>query len=156
MKKITLSILMFIACFAHATNWTNYPFATPLPGDTFLFGVLTSAQLGAPTNAQITTTNLQHFFETNLIYTHISNPLTSGLNFTSPPTRGFLTVNVIATNNGMAWLTNLTTTSCQYIGAVNNIGTNYDSITVRIGPRDVLLFTNRVAGVGILSSHWNP
>ena len=48
MKKIILLILTLgLILDARATNWTNYPVATPGASDTFLFAVLTTNQFGA-------------------------------------------------------------------------------------------------------------
>ena len=157
LKTLCLALLALILVLdARATNWTNYPFAMPGTNDTFLFGVLTTNQFGAKTNAQISRDDLTLFFATNTPILRVVNPLTNGLNYTTPATRGWLTVNVVVTNSGVAWLTNLTTTASQFVGALNNVGTNYVSYYMRVGPNDVVLLTNKVAGVGILSSRWQP
>ena len=55
LKKIaTIGALCGLVVSACAVNWTNYPAALPSPGDTFIFGVLTTNQFGVVTNAQIT------------------------------------------------------------------------------------------------------
>jgi hypothetical protein len=156
MKKTILALIAGIAGHVQAANWTNYPFATPGPNDTFLFAVLTTNQFGVVTNAQIIVSNLSTFFATNIPYAAVTNPLTSGVNYTSPPTRGFLTVNVVVTNSGTAVFTNRTSTAVQLVGSLNGTGTNYHSIYMRTGPGDVVLFTNGAAGVGVLSSRWQP
>ena len=158
MKKLflTLGATVALAISAAAVNWTNYPFVTPLPGDTFIFGVLTTNQTGNPTNAQITLTNLGAVLANNPTVTRISNPLVSGLNYTSPPIPGWLTVNLIYTNSSYAALTNLTTGANQFAGALTAVGTNYESIYLRTASNNVVLFTNRVGTVPIISSQWQP
>ena len=159
MKKfITIIGLAVLAGItpASATNWTNYPTGIPGHTDTFLFATTTTNQFGNPTNSQITADGLTQFVSTNTPYTFVANPLTNGMNYTSPPVRGFLTVNVVVTNNGTAWLTNRTTTFSESIGAINRpAATNYDLLLMRAGPGDVFMFTN-FSGVGIISSRWQP
>ena len=161
MKRIVTIIgLMLVTALARAEYWTNYPALIPNPSDTFLFAALPDAN-GNPTNAQIAATNLAKWFNTNVIYAHVSNPLgAGGINYTTPPIRGYLTLNMVVTNSGVALLTNLTTTSYQMCGSLNSTGTNYDSYYMRTSPSDIIQFTNKTvaasSGVGILSSHWNP
>lgn len=157
LKKIAIAAAAGVVTFsAHAVNWTNYPIITPLPGDTFLFGAVTTNQTGALTNGQITLTNLGAAIANNPTVTRIANPLTSGVNYTSPPIPGWLTVNVIYTNSSSAALTNITTGANQFAGALNAVGTNYESIYLRTASNNVVLFTNRVGTVPIISSQWQP
>ena len=157
MKKIILLILTLgLILDARATNWTNYPFATPGASDTFLFAVLTTNQFGAPTNAQISAPDLVNWIKTNSPVAAVANPLVSGVNYTSPAASGWLTVNFVFTNAATATLTNLTTGSAQRVGAVNAIGTNYDSVLMKLAATNVVVFTNTTSGVGILSSQWQP
>ena len=157
LKKIaTIGTLCVLAVSAHAVNWTNYPPALPSPGDTFIFGVLTTNQFGVVTNAQITTTNLAGALANNPPFTRVVNPLVSGVNYTSPPMPGWLTVNLIYTNSSSAWLTNLTTGANQFCGSVLALGTNYESVYLRTASNNVVLFTTKVGVLPILSSQWQP
>lgn len=157
LNKITvLAGLGLLAVQVSAVNWTNYPVITPLPADTFIFGALTTNQTGAMTNGQITLTNLGAAIANNPTVTRIANPLTSGVNYTSPPIPGWLTVNVIYTNSSSALFTNLTTGAQQLAGAINAVGTNYESVYLRTASNNVVLFTNKAGTVPILSSQWQP
>jgi len=156
LKKILVAAVLSLASLAGAVNWTNYPVGTPLPGDTFLFGALTTNQFGAPTNSQITASNLVAWIGNNPPNARTANPLTSGVNYTSPPIPGWLTLNVIYTNTSSALLTNLTTGARQYCGAVNAQGTNYESVYLRTASNNIVLFTNQAGVVPVLSSQWQP
>ena len=159
MKKFIITIgLALVAGVTYATNWTNYPVGVPAHTDTFLFGTATTNQFGNPTNAQITADGLTYFANTNIstLAAFVANPLTNGVNFTSPPVRGFLTLNLIVTNNGTAWLTNKTTGFNEAIGSISSpAATNFDLLFMRTGPADVFMFTN-FSGVGVVSSRWQP
>ena len=85
----------------------------------------------------------------------ISAPLTSGATFTNPIAQGFITVNVLTTNNAYATLTNLTTGSYVNIGSYGGLlQTNYSTVTVRVGPGDLVQLTNQVGTPVIISSEW--
>lgn len=156
LKKILAIASLTLATVAGAVNWTNYPVGLPAPGDTFLFGALTTNQFGCPTNGQIAATNLGAWLANNPTAARVANPLTSGINYTSPPIPGWLTLNVIVTNSAVAAFTNLTTGANQYAGAINALGTNYESVTMRTASNNIVLFTNKTGVVPILSSQWQP
>ncbi len=86
----------------------------------------------------------------------VANPLTSGGNYTNPPTQGFITVNCVFTNGASsATLSNVTTGANILIGSVTTTsGTNYANATIRVGPSEVVLFTNISGTLPILSSEW--
>jgi len=164
-------MLAGIVMLCSAANWLTYPFGStttsnyiaPNNADTFLY-----ASVGSSTNYQINATNLVNYIKTNVSFglyygatniaprARVANPLVSGGTFTCPNAQGRLTVNVVCTNGALAWLTNITTTGFQYIGAINNFGTNYDSFYMDTGPNEVIQLTNKNATIGIVSSEWRP
>jgi hypothetical protein len=156
LKKILLAAALSLASLAGAVDWTNYPVGVPQPGDTFLFGALGTNQFGCPTNGQIAATNLGAWLANNPASSRVVNPLASGVNYTSPPIPGWLMVNVIYTNSSAARITNLTTAASQTLGAINALGTNYESVYVRTASNNIVLFTNVAGVVPIQSSSWQP
>lgn len=71
MKKLILIFALALAALPiMATNWTNYPYATPNTNDTFLFG-----SISGKTNYQWSVGAMLNWFQTNLNFT--SNAVTN-------------------------------------------------------------------------------
>lgn len=82
-NKIFVILTLLITCVSSpAVNWTNYPFGTPSPNDTFLFG-----SISANTNKQIRANNLIAYIQsfnilgltTNLAFNRIFLNYTNGV-----------------------------------------------------------------------------
>jgi hypothetical protein len=86
----------------------------------------------------------------------VANPLVSGGQYTTPNAQGVVVANLICTNAAFGWFTNYTTHFAEYIGAVTQNGTNYQTHILRTAPGDIVGITNKIGTLNINASEWRP
>jgi hypothetical protein len=148
MKKIIFIAIIGLSVSVNAAVTTNATYS-------ILADWIAQARF-APMPASAALTN-EAAGSNTLALVRIVNPLTNGVPWTNLAARGFVTANLCNTNTATGWLTNITTGAVQYFGAGAAYAaqsTNYVSITMRIGPSEIVMITNTVAGTAIISSEW--
>ena len=141
---------IFYGSFQHQGPVNDSLTNAALNGATTVTGTMTVAGATTFSGGISTSTN-------TAALTRVANPLTSGGNYTNPPLQGFLRANMTYTNISSAWLTNITTGDVVLLGTVTTgttTATNYANAIIRVGPGDVVLFTNIVGNPVLLSSEW--
>lgn len=131
--------------------------------------ILCLALLSLPLFARAGTADLNTFqstmglsfdiYPTNTALILVTNSLPAGLPpnngtfFTNGNYQAFLETCLVFTNASSGYITNDTTHAAYPYGSINQVGTNYETILIRLGPNEVYgMLTNNGANIGITYS----